>query len=215
MTHIHRPGNISASSGKAAIGILALAFLLASCATPPRPAQKPVEEPIQPPPPVPRLIMGVSPLSAERLAAFLRANNPDMDQNRARTMASLYVEESAMEGVNAGVAFAQMCVETGFLRFGGLVTPDMNNFCGLGSIGPGQPGNVFPDERTGVRAHVQHLKAYGSPEPLALIQVDPRYKYVTPKGKSPTVAGLAGTWAADPEYGNKILNMLSRLYAGS
>ena len=36
------------------------------------------------------------------------------------------------KGSNSDVAFAQMCLETGFLRFGGLVTMDMNNFCGLG-----------------------------------------------------------------------------------
>lgn len=207
--------------------ILLVAFaalsLLSSCATASSRGRTPIAAPPAGPPaekafpeimvPVPELIMGVAAADRDRLAAFILKNNPALEGARARNMAALYMEEAALEGVNADVAFAQMCVETGFLRFGGLVTPEMNNFCGLGSIGPGQPGNSFPDERTGVRAHVQHLKAYGSAEPLNLAAVDPRYRYVTPKGKSPTIAGLARTWAADPEYGNKILNMLSRLYS--
>ena len=45
--------------------------------------------------------------------------------------------------------------------------------------------------------------------------ITPRYRYVNPKGKSPLIAGLSGTWAADPKYGNKILGMIARLYAGS
>ena len=107
-----------------------------------------------------------------------------------------------------------MCLETGFLRFGGLVTADMNNFCGLGAINAENPGLVFPDEQTGVRAHIQHLKAYASAEPLNLPAVDPRYRYVNPKGKAPHIYNLAGTWAADPAYGHKIDQLLRRMYAG-
>jgi hypothetical protein len=121
------------------------------------------------------------------------------------------VEEAAIEGVNHDMAFAQMCLETGFLRFGGLVTPEMNNFCGLGSIGPGQIGERFPDPRTGVRAHIQHLKAYATDEPLKQTLVDPRYRWVR-YGSAPKIQGLTGTWAADKEYGNKISSLLERLY---
>ena len=105
-----------------------------------------------------------------------------------------------------------MCLETGFLSFRGIVTEDMNNFCGLGSIGPGMSGNAFPDERTGVRAHIQHLKAYASAEALSLPLVDPRFKYVNPKGKAPTIYGLAGTWASDSDYGVKLEGLLVRLF---
>jgi len=128
-------------------------------------------------------------------------------------MARYYVEEGNAEGVRGDVAFVQMCLETGFLRFGGAVTEAMNNFCGLGTIGQGKPGNSFPDERTGVRAHVQHLKAYATAEPLNGVQVDPRYKYVNPKGKAPTIRSLSGTWAADREYGAKLAVLLEKLYS--
>ena len=160
----------------------------------------------------PLLIMGDGLMDSEQLVSFFMENNPDADEQRVVRIAVLYISECASEGVNSDVAFVQMCLETGFLRFQGLVTAEMNNFCGLGAVGPGQPGHSFPDECTGIRAHVQHLKAYGSPDPLNGDLVDPRYHYVTPRGKSPDILGLAGTWAADRLYGEKLIDLLERLY---
>ena len=164
--------------------------------------------------------MGKGMAVSEKLANFLILNNNKVDYNFAQSLAVMYIEESAAEGVNHDVAFAQMCLETGSLRYGGLVTPDMNNFCGLGSTGATGPdgqvirGNVFPDTRTGVRAHIQHLKAYASKEPLNQELVDPRYSYVR-LGISPTIHGLAGRWAADPYYSRKIAAILKQLYDAS
>ena len=161
---------------------------------------------------IPVDIMSKGKLTQSILARFLVAENPLVSSERAELLVSLYMEECAAEGVNSDIAFAQMCLETGYLRFGGLVTEDMNNFCGLGATGPEQRGHVFPDERTGVRAHVQHLKGYGSAEPLQGELVDPRYKWINPKGRSPDIFALAGTWAVDPEYGLKIYAILARMY---
>ncbi|MDR3171419.1 MAG: glucosaminidase domain-containing protein, partial [Treponema sp.] len=129
-----------------------------------------------------------------------------------RDLAVFYIEEAAIEGVNHDVAFAQMCLETGFLRYGNLVTPDMNNFAGLGAIGPEQPGLSFPDPRTGVRAQIQHLKGYATDTPLKQELVDPRYRWIR-YGSAPAIRGLAGTWAADRQYAVKISDILERLYA--
>jgi hypothetical protein len=156
-------------------------------------------------------IMGKGRVDEEKLSLFLVQNSPYAQPDYARTLASLYIEEANHEGINHDVAFSQMCLETGFLSFGGLVQPEWNNFCGLGAIGPEQPGLVFPDPRTGVRAHIQHLKAYATAEPLNLSLVDPRYRYVR-LGSSPTIEGLAGTWAADRMYSEKIYSILQRLY---
>lgn len=158
--------------------------------------------------------MGAGYARAEELAAFLTANNGEAEKNRVRELAALYIEEAAAEGVNHDVAFAQMCLETGFLRFGGLVRADMHNYCGLGALGPEKPGEVFPSARIGVRAHIQHLKAYASAEPLALDLVDPRFKWVK-RGSASTIRALAGTWAADARYGEKIASLLDRLYANT
>jgi hypothetical protein len=164
---------------------------------------------------IPELIMGRGRIPDETLASFLiKENRGNFGSYYIYELARIYTEEAAAEGVNADAAFAQMCLETGFLGFGGLVTPDMNNFCGLGSTGPGNPGEVFPDARTGVRAHIQHLKGYATEEPLKGVLVDPRYRYVK-LGSSPRIEGLAGTWAADTSYAEKIRNILERLYRHS
>ena len=149
--------------------------------------------------------------SADALYNFFMENNPSADRAKIRRLSELYVSEARFEGINSDAAFVQMCLETGFLRFGGLVTEEMNNFCGLGAIDENQRGNSFATEQLGVRAHIQHLKAYGTAAPLNGECVDPRYKYVNPKGKAPTVFELSGTWAADPDYGKKIAALLERL----
>jgi len=159
----------------------------------------------------PENIMGQGRVPADKLSLFLEQNNPQAEADFVRLLAAIYIDEAAYEGVNHDTAFAQMCLETGFLSFGGLVQPDWNNFCGLGALGPEQPGLVFDDPRIGVRAHIQHLKAYATAEPLKGQLADPRYRYVR-KGSSPTVEGLSGTWAADREYSEKIKDILHRLY---
>ena len=155
--------------------------------------------------------MGRGQVPQDKMVAFLLQHNVRAEDDFVLSLSGFYIEEALAEGVNHDTAFAQMCLETGFLRYGGLVTPDKNNFCGLGAIGPDQPGLAFPDPRSGVRAHIQHLKAYATTEPLNQELVDPRYRYVK-LGSSPTIHGLAGTWAADRAYSGKIGAILERLY---
>jgi hypothetical protein len=179
--------------------------------------ERPPERIIPPPPDPPNYIMGKGIIECDKLSLFLFHNNPQVDLDFVLILAGLYIEEAEFEGVNHDIAFAQMCLETGFLRFGNLVTDDQNNFCGLGATGlPDADGNpekglYFPDPDTGVRAHIQHLKAYGSEEPVNLTLVNPRFRFVR-RGSSPTIDGLAGTWAADTEYAVKIGVILKRLY---
>jgi hypothetical protein len=156
-------------------------------------------------------IIGTGVTSQVNLAAFLLNNNPGADPLFTKELAALYLEESAIEGINHDVAFVQMCLETGFLRYGGLVKPEMNNFCGLGSLNADNPGEIFRSPQIGVRAHIQHLKAYASNEGINLELVDPRYHWVR-YGSAPTVEKLTGTWAVDREYGAKIRSILERLY---
>lgn len=135
------------------------------------------------------------------------------DKFRAKKLAKLYIEECAAEGINSDVAFIQMCHETGFLKYGNLVKKQWNNFCGLGAINAENPGLKFKTMRDGVRAHVQHLHAYGTTADIQLHNeiIDPRYKYVNPRGKASDIFGLAGTWAADREYGTKLDKLLDDL----
>ncbi len=124
---------------------------------------------------------------------------------------TIYREEAAIEGVNYDIAFCQMCLETGFLQFDGDVQPDQNNFGGIGAIGKGARGDRFSDQRIGVRAQIQHLKAYATTKPLVLPLVDPRFSLVK-RGTAPLLGQLAGKWAEDDNYDKKIMVILRHLY---
>jgi hypothetical protein len=150
--------------------------------------------------------------SADKLVDFFLDRNKEFqDIKQVERLANYYVTEAALEGINSDVAWVQMCLETGFLTYGNLVTKDMNNFCGLGAIDEAHPGLAFPTEQEGVRAHIQHLHAYGTTGSLRQTLVDPRYKYVQPRGKAVDVFALSGTWAADPRYGEKLRALIDAL----
>ena len=153
-----------------------------------------------------RRILDQGQLTAEQLAAYFLSRNTEADREHIIQFAQYYIEEAAAEGINSDVAFAQMCLETGFLRFGGLVQPEFHNYCGLGAMDADHPGEVFPNEQTGVRAHIQHLQAYATKEETQLNKelVDPRYNWVHKTKYIETIYQLAGTWATDPQYGQKL-----------
>ena len=144
--------------------------------------------------------------------ALGRGGAPDI-----ATFCAIVTEEATAEGVRADVVFAQMMVETGWLRFGGDVKVEQFNFAGLGATGNGVPGNSYADVRTGVRAQVQHLKAYACEQPLKQDCVDERFKYVT-RGCAPYVEWLGipdnpdgKGWAADAGYGKKLLAVMAEV----
>jgi hypothetical protein len=155
-------------------------------------------------------IMSHGNASEVQLQIFLRNNN-DNAIMQFPDLSKLYREEAVLEGVNHDIAFCQMCLETEFLQFGSDIKPEQNNFAGLGTIGGGAESASFESARIGVRAHIQHLKAYASLEPLVQEVVDPRFQLVT-RGIASTIDQLSGRWSADLEYGNKIMAMLKRLY---
>lgn len=130
------------------------------------------------------------------------------------TFCQMYVEEAGEEGVRPEVAFAQTMKETGFLQYGGDAHIEQFNFAGLGTTGNGVPGNSYPDVRTGIRAQIQHLKAYATDEALNGECVDDRYIYVK-KGSAPYVQWLGQQenpegvgWATGENYGYDIVGMI-------
>ena len=151
--------------------------------------------------------------NADSLYQFFLSHCPNQNRLKAKKIAKIYIEECAAEGINSDIAFVQMCHETNFLRYGNLVKKEWNNFCGLGAINAKQPGLRFKTMHEGVRAHVQHLHAYGTTEDVILNNelIDPRYKYVRPRGKALDIEGLTGTWAADRGYSDKLEKLLSEL----
>ena len=95
----------------------------------------------------------------ERLTAYLKSRNPRVDP-RYEDIAALYRQHGEALGIRWDIAYFQMILETGALRYTGDVRPGQNNFAGLGASGGGARGESFPDISTGVKAHLQHLMMY-------------------------------------------------------
>ena len=122
-------------------------------------------------------------------------------------------EEARAEGVRADVVYAQSMLETNYLRFGGDVSAGQCNFAGIGATG-GVPGNSFENVRMGLRAQVQHLKAYASTDPLNNTCVDPRFNLVS-RGIAPMLDGLSQRWAGGSDYGESIGVILNNVISMS
>ena len=191
-----------------AAALLLTVTILASCRTVP-PAQPELPQK----PELSRQLLAQGQLSADQLAAFFLSRNPNEDRDHIRQFAEYYIAEASAEGINSDAAFAQMCLETGFLRFGGLVQPEFHNYCGLGAMDAEHPGEQFATEELGVRAHIQHLQAYATKEETQLHKelVDPRYNWVHKTKYIETIFELTGNWATDPHYGEKIDSLLTAM----
>lgn len=158
-------------------------------------------------------IMGKTSLTKYQMVTYCNSKNKSPKLNcMIDELVDFYIKEGEIEGVDGAVAFVQAMHETGYFKFGGDVDWTQNNYSGLGATGNGVKGNSFSSPQIGVRAQIQHLKAYASTEPLKQECVDPRFKYVT-RGKAPTIFGLAGTWAADKDYGTKLLSIYNHTKA--
>lgn len=164
-------------------------------------------------------IMGTAKATAAQMQAYIRGVNPAVPQS-VIDMIPLYISEGKTEGVRGDAAFAQSCLETGNFGFAGsAVTLSQNNFCGMGVTAAGVKGNSFASPQIGIRAQIQHLKAYASTDDLKQACVDPRYKYVQ-RGCAPYVEWLGQQenpqglgWAAGAGYGEKILRILADVIA--
>ena len=94
-----------------------------------------------------RTIEGKGLLSSSELSSYFLSQNPSYDKKSIQNLSALYISEAKTEGINSDVAFAQMYLETGYLRFGNLVVPEMHNYCGLGAIDKEHPGEWFKTEQ--------------------------------------------------------------------
>lgn len=159
-------------------------------------------------------VLGSAVATAGQMKAYVMAKNPDVPQS-VLDMIPFYLSEGQTEGVRGDVAFAQSCLETGNFAFAGsAVTLDQNNFCGLGVTAKGKKGCSFETAKLGIRAQIQHLKAYATSEAPVNECVDPRYRYVS-KGSAEYVEWLGQKenpngkgWAAGKGYGENILRIL-------
>ena len=188
------------------IAAITLTITLSACKTIPEPEPK---EPVV----ISRNLTDKGVLDAQQLADFFLFNVQSRTREELLEFAQTYIDEGAAEGINSDIAFAQMCHETGFLQYGGLVQPEWHNYCGLGAISAEQPGCQFETMQLGVRAHIQHIQAYATTEDIQLNNelVDPRYSWVHKTKYARTLADLAASWATDPAYGQKLEGLLVRM----
>lgn len=169
-------------------------------------------------------IMGKAQVTAQQMALFCRSKNstPQLTSCSLEQLAEMFIEEGEAEGVRGDVAFAQSIHETGYFKFGGIVLPTQNNYAGIGALNGNATGQAasFPDPRTGVRAQIQHLKAYASTEALVNECVDPRFSLVA-RGVAPYVEWLGAAdnpqgrgWAVPGAgYGANIVKLLGQIMA--
>ena len=179
-------------------------------------------------------IMGTSQTTVAQMVRYYNANASGYDTFKAKyngkyngvlakggastinQFAQIFYEEATAEGVRAEVAFTQCMKETGFLKYGGDVLPNQYNFAGIGATGAVH-GASFSNVRMGVRAQIQHLKAYGSISPLTNQCVDPRFNLVK-RGSAQYVEWLGIKenpngygWATSKSYGHDIVSMVNSL----
>ena len=179
-------------------------------------------------------IMGTSQTTVAQMVRYFNSNASGYDtfkakyngkyngvlaKGGARTInqfAQIFYEEATAEGVRAEVAFTQCMKETGFLKYGGDVLPNQYNFAGIGATGAVH-GASFSNVRMGIRAQIQHLKAYGSISPLTNPCVDPRFNLVK-RGSAQYVEWLGIKenpngygWATSKSYGHDIVSMVNTL----
>nr|WP_255437789.1 glucosaminidase domain-containing protein [Thalassobacillus sp. CUG 92003] len=122
------------------------------------------------------------------------------------------MEYGKVYGIRADVAYAQAIHETDYFRFTGVVDEKQNNFAGIGATGPDNSGASFVTPEEGVHAHIQHLYAYAStnPIPSGFPKVDPRFDLVS-RGSATTWTQLNGKWAVPgTNYGQSIISIFKR-----
>ena len=161
-------------------------------------------------------ILGGPMATEEQCVTYLLKLNPSPDISvTPQELVSYYYEEATKEGVRPDVAFAQALHETGNFSYGGTVTPDQNNYCGLGTTSATVQGGYFPSAQIGVRAHIQHLLAYATTRTPSSEIVDPRYTMVRDIYGSMTLPlwiDLNGRWAVPGNtYGQRIMNIFQQI----
>ncbi|MBR5912851.1 MAG: glucosaminidase domain-containing protein [Selenomonadaceae bacterium] len=165
-------------------------------------------------------IFGEPVATQEQMVKFILLRNPNPKINcSVEDLVRYYYEEGAVEGIRPDIALCQAIKETGTWNYGGDVTPDQNNYCGLGTTGGGVKGGYFATPQIGARAHIQHLLVYTSTRPTKLENVDPRYDHIVNNrrdvyGNIHTWTGLNGVWASPGHnYGQDILALWQQAQA--
>jgi hypothetical protein len=153
----------------------------------------------------------------------LVANTPARASSWFRLALVALWDAGIADGVDPAVLAGQCAHETGWGNFGGAVTPDMGNTCGL------KVKNAKGDRKEdhadfglqngypiiGALAHADHLRLYAGFPVDPRTTHDPRAVYVQPGskgfGKARYVRELSGLWAPSKTYGDQVEDKIELL----
>jgi flagellum-specific peptidoglycan hydrolase FlgJ len=135
-----------------------------------------------------------------------------------RDIVKKYVATTKEAGLDPLLVVSQMLLETGNLT-SFWSQPPRRNPAGIGVTGEPGKGVSFSSWDKAVRAHVGRLLAYAIPEgeeTPAQRKLIKEALTVRPlpsdrRGCAPTLSGLAGTWATDKRYAQKIVRLANEI----
>jgi hypothetical protein len=151
----------------------------------------------------------------ERCEQFLLARpHGEYGDDDVRSIVRGYYETASSVGLDPLLVVAQMVEETAHLTSFWSQRPRRNP-AGIGVTGAPGVGLSFASWKEAIRAHTGRLLAYSLPsggESQAQLQLLKEALTVRPlppalRGAAPTLGGLAGTWAADPQYAVKLASV--------
>jgi hypothetical protein len=142
-----------------------------------------------------------------------RAHGGYSDADVRSLVADYYAAATAV-GLDPLLVVAQMAEETAHLTSFWSQRP-RRNLAGIGVTGKPGEGLSFPDLKTAVDAHTGRLLAYalpvgaGNQDQNQLIKEALSFRPLPDqlRGAAPTLRGLAGTWAHDPHYADKLASV--------
>ena len=171
-------------------------------------------------------IRGISNATKEQMLNMFKKHNPNKI-DKATRIVDMYINWGNKFNIRADIVWAQMCHETNFLKYDGIVPESANNFCGLGATGAPGVYNTFTTEELGIIAHYAHLAWYIYPDHVQIKdsngnlycsdKYDPRH---FAWGASPphnyngdhSLNCLNGRWAPSSEYTYKIILFSNEIY---
>jgi hypothetical protein len=205
-------------------GLKRLEQIFSGEAPKPKPKPKPKPEPTPEPQKRTRItqkseLLAEPRVTREELESFMLARDHGgyTDAN-VRGILRRYVATATSVGLDPLLVVSQMVLETGNLTSFWSQVPRRNP-AGIGVTGEEGAGNTFASWDKACRAHVGRLLAYALPKDSenaaqrALIKEALKVRPLPDdrRGRAPTLAGLAGSWAMDPKYAGKIVRIANEI----
>ena len=157
--------------------------------------------------------------SVDQVTTYLLARpHGSYSDAEVKAIADDYFAVAGPLGLDPLIAASQMIEETAHLS-SFWSQPPRHNMAGIGVTGEAGAGVSFPSAQEGVRAHIGRLLAFAlkagaeTPGQLSLIEEALSFRPLSSdhRGVAPTLGGLAGRWAADPQYADKIARLANQV----